>query len=463
MRSKPAIAAARWAAALVLASLVGGCNSLPRIHPDMAPRPAAVRIESARGPLSAERSQAVLETLKKRGKDTDIFERHLALEEEIAGTPLVAGNKVSLLQDGPATYAAMFTAIRQARDHIDMESYIFEDDEVGLRFSQALLERQKQGVQVNLIYDSVGALGTPADFFKPLTDAGAKVLQYHPVNPLAARAGWNVNQRDHRKLLIADGRVAFVGGINISGVYSSGSRGSAPAKSSSGLPWRDTHVQIEGPVVADFQKLFLETWQRQKGDPLPRRTYFPTLAPRGNQVVRALGGSPEEPYSAVYATLISAIGSAETEVLLSNAYFAPDPQLQDALKAAVKRGVDVQLLLPSKTDSALIFHAGRSHYDELLEAGVKIYERKSALLHSKTALIDGVWSTVGSTNLDWRSFLHNQELNAVVLGTDFGAQMKAAFERDLAQSQPITLETWRQRGLGFRMKETLARIWEYWL
>jgi cardiolipin synthase len=458
------LAAGRWAVVFILASLVVGCNSLPRIHPDMAPGPATpVQVSGAYGPLSPERSKAVLETLKKRGEDTSIFQRRLALEEAVAGTPLVAGNKVVLLQDGPATYAAMLVAIRAARDHIDMESYIFEDDEVGERFSQALLARQRDGVQVNLIYDAVGALHTSPDFFKPLTDAGAKVLQYNPINPLAARSGWNVNQRDHRKLLITDGRVAFLGGINISGVYSSSSRGSAPTQSASGLPWRDTHVQIEGPVVADFQKLFLETWQHQKGEPLPRRNYFPTLPKRGNQVVRALGASPDEPYSAIYATLISAIDSAESEVLLSNAYFAPDPQLREALKSAVKRGVDVKLLLPSKTDSALIFHAGRSYYDELLEAGIKIYERKSALLHSKTVLVDGVWSTVGSTNLDWRSFLHNQELNAVVLGAEFGNQMKAAFERDLAESQPITLSQWRQRGLGFRMKEALARMWEYWL
>jgi cardiolipin synthase len=458
------LAAGRWAAVFILVCLVVGCNSLPRIHPDMAPsRAPAVEVAGA-GPLSAARSKEVLAALKKHGQETGIFERHLALEEAVAGTPLVTGNKVVLLQDGPATYAAMLVAIREARDHIDMESYIFDDDATGERFSQALLARQRQGVQVNLIYDAVGALHTSPEFFKPLTDAGAKVLQFNPVNPLEARAGWNVNQRDHRKLLITDGRIAFLGGINISGVYSNGSKGSTPSrKSPDGLPWRDTQLQVEGPVVADFQKLFLETWQHQKGDPLPRRNYFPTLPKRGNHVVRAIGGSPDEPYSAIYATLISAIDSAETEILLSNAYFAPDPQLREALKNAVRRGVEVRLLLPSKTDSALIFHAGRSYYDELLEAGIKIYERKAALLHSKTALIDGVWSTIGSTNLDWRSFLHNQELNAVVLGADFGNQMKAAFERDLAESQPITLEQWRQRGLGFRMKEAWARMWEYWL
>jgi len=457
----------RWviAGALCLGGLAA-CNTLPRITPDMALRPARqVQVQGMHGPLSAARSKAILDGLKSRGADSDIFNSHLALEEALAGSPLVAGNKVVLLQDGASTYEAMLAAILDARDHINMETYILEDDEVGRRFADALLARQQRGVQVNLIHDAVGSLGTPREYFQRLTDGGVRVLEYGPVNPLTARAGWNVNQRDHRKLIVVDGRVAFLGGVNISGVYSaSGSlRGSSKPRRGGVLPWRDTHLQIEGPVVGEFQKLFIETWERQKGDPLAPRNYFPAPVNRGKEVVRALGGAPEEPFSAIYATLISAIDNAEIEVLLTNAYFAPDPQLLAVLKAAVKRGVDVRLLLPSATDSALIFHAGRSYYDELLRAGVKIYERHEALLHSKTALIDGVWSTVGSTNLDWRSFLHNQELNAVVLGPEFGAQMRAAFDRDLAASNPIILEQWERRGLDLRLKETFARLWAYWL
>jgi cardiolipin synthase len=183
----------------------------------------------------------------------------------------------------------------------------------------------------------------------------------------------------------------------------------------------------------------------------------------GKEVVRAIGSSPDEPYSLIYATLISAIHSAETEVLLTNAYFAPDPQLLDALKRATARGVDVRLLLPSHSDTWLVLHAGRAYYTELLRGGIKIYERQEALLHSKTVLIDGVWSSVGSTNLDWRSFLHNQELNAVILGPEFGSQMRAMFDKDLAASLPITLEQWQQRPIDMRMKELLGRMWEYWL
>ena len=441
------------------------CSSLPTLVPDLARRTGPpVQLEGSRGPLSAAQSKAILDRLQGGAKDTDIFDRHLALEEAIVGSPLTTGNQVRLLQDGPATYQAMFAAILAARDHINLETYILEDDDVGQRFAQALMDKQQQGVQVNLIRDSVGTLGTPAAFFQRLADSGVKVLEFNPVNPLAARKGWELNQRDHRKLLIVDGRTAFLGGINMSSVYSGGSsRQGSGARADGSLAWRDTDLQLQGPVVAEFQKLFLATWEAQKGAPLPARNYFPAPESAGRHVVRAIGSSPDEPYSLIYATLLSAIGSAETSVHLTNAYFAPDPQLLAALEAAARRGVDVTLILPSQTDSWLVFHAGRGYYDQLLRAGVKIYERRGVILHSKTALIDGVWATVGSTNLDWRSFLHNQELNAVVLGAEFGSQVQAMFDKDLAASDAIDLEQWQRRSLDLRLKELFARAWEYWL
>ena len=369
-----------------------------------------------------------------------------------------------MLQDGPATYQAMLAAILAARDHINMETYILDDDEVGQRFAQALIDKQRQGVQVNLIRDSVGTLGTPRSFFQRLTDSGIRVLEFNPMNPLLARKEWELNQRDHRKLLIVDGRTAFLGGINISSVYSGGSSSQGMRPRPAGSPaWRDTDLQLQGPVVAELQKLFLATWDAQKGEPLAAKNYFPPPGSAGRQVVRAIGSSPDEPYSLIYATLLSAIASAETSVHLTNAYFAPDPQLLAALEAAAARGVDVTLILPSQTDSWLVFHAGRGYYEQLLRAGVKIHERRDVILHSKTALIDGVWATVGSTNLDWRSFLHNHELNAVVLGAEFGHQVQAMFDKDLAASDAITLEHWQRRPLNLRLKELLARVWEYWL
>lgn len=457
-------------AVLGLAGLIGlarltCCASLPTLVPDLARRPGPpVQLEGARGPLSAAQSKAILDRLASRGQDTSIFDRHLALEEAIVGSPLTTGNRVVLLQDGPATYRAMLSAILAARDHINLETYILDDDDVGQRFAQALIDKQRQGVQVNLIRDSVGTLGTPVAFFERMADSGIKVLEFNPVNPVEARKDWELNQRDHRKLLIVDGRTAFLGGINISSVYSGGSSSGGMRARPAGTPaWRDTDLQLEGPVVAELQKLFLATWESQKGAPLAEKNYFPRLESAGREVVRAIGSSPEEPYSLIYATLLSAIESAETSVHLTNAYFVPDPQLLAALEAAAGRSVDVKLILPSQTDSWLVFHAGRRYYDRLLRAGVKIHERRGGILHSKTALIDGVWATVGSTNLDWRSFLHNYELNAVVLGADFGRQVQAMFDKDLAASDAIALEQWQRRPLRVRVKELLARAWEYWL
>ena len=448
---------------------VSACSSLPVISPDVVrARSSALPMQGAKGMLTEAQSKAVIDRLKARGADSSLLDRHLAFESELVGSPLTTGNQVRLLQDGPATYDAMFAAITAARDHINMETYLLEDDEIGQRFARLLITKQQQGVQVNLIRDSAGTFNTPATFFKRLTDAGVKVLEYNPVNPLQARKVWELNQRDHRKLLIVDGQVAFLGGINISSVYSGGSfkqraRSSDPSADPTALAWRDTDVQLRGPVVAEFQKLFIATWQSQKGDALAVRNYFPKLEAAGRDVVRALGSAPEDEFSLIYATLLSAIANAEKSVYLTNAYFAPDPQLLAALKAAVARGVDVRLILPSRTDSWLVFHAGRGYYEELLRAGVQIYLRRGVILHSKTALIDGVWATVGSTNLDWRSFLHNRELNAVILGAEFGTQIKAMFDKDLAESDQLTVEAWQKRPIEMRAKELFARVWEYWL
>ena len=452
--------------ALLTAAMLGlSCSSLPTIVPDLAQGPARpVPISGAHGPLSAAQSRAILQRLQRGGQPTDIFSRHLALEEAIVGSPLTTGNAVRLLQDGPATYRAMLDAIAAARDHINMETYILDDDAVGHQFAQALLDKQAQGVQVNLLRDSAGTFGTPAVFFQRLSDAGVQVLEFNPVNPLVAREGWQWNQRDHRKLLIVDGRMAFLGGINISSVYSGGSFGKArKVDPDAALAWRDTDLQLQGPVVAELQKLFLAAWQGQQGPPLRPRAYFPPLPAMGTQVVRAIGSSPEEAFSLIYATLLSAIGSAETSVHITNAYFAPDPQLLQALVTAVARGVEVTLILPGRTDSWLVFHAGRSHYAHLLKAGVRIFERRGVVLHSKTALVDGVWATVGSTNLDWRSFLHNHELNAVILGAEFGQQVQTMFERDLRASDAIELAAWERRSPALRVQEWFGRMWEYWL
>jgi cardiolipin synthase A/B len=465
--------------ALALAGLanvaISGCAPLPRAVPDLALREPAgpVKIVGARGPLSPARTQRVLEGLKSEpGDDNAVLDRHIAIETQLTGRPLVADNQVTLLENGEATYRAMLEAIASARRHIDMETYILQDDETGRRFADALIAKRREGVRVNLLYDSVGTLDTPKEFFERLKAEGIQLVEYNPINPAQAKAGWDVNERDHRKQLIVDGEVALLGGINISGVYSGGSFKDRPRKTgkdgkpdAKSLPWRDTDLRIEGPVVAEFQKIFLDTWGQQNGPPLQAEDYAPRppRQAKGRQVVRAIASSPRDTDSAIYQTLMSSIAHAEREIWITTAYFVPDPQLLDALKEAARRGVDVRLILPRHSDVPLVLSAGRRHYGELMRAGVKLYERRAVLLHAKTAVIDGVWSTVGSTNLDWRSFVHNQELNAVVLGAEFGGQMKAAFERDLSSSDPVTLEAWQNRPLKQRFSEWMGQLLQYWL
>lgn len=428
-------------------------------------RRRAARFKSELGPLSQKQSAAIIAELRRKSGNLDILDRQITLEQQIAGGPLVVGNQVVLLQDGPATYAAMFAAIREARTHINVESYIVEDGEIGTQFADLLIERQRQGVQVNLIYDSLGAFGTKKTFFARLSAAGIAVLEFNPLDPRPRRKSWQLNHRDHRKLMVIDGRTAFLGGINLSSAYSSGSfprrSGTGRAEGAGaevGAGWRDTDIQIDGPVVADFQKLFLATWAKQGGPPLDATEYLPPLTPQGPELVRAIGSTPDDPYSRIYLTLISAIMNAEKQVCLTNAYFVPDPQLLKALLDAARRGVDVELILPSHSDSALTFHAGRSYYTRLLKGGVKIHERRGSTLHAKTGVIDGVWSCVGSSNLDWRSALDNDEVNAVMVGRAFATQMLNAYGRDRLESDLIDLKTWERRAPVLRLKEWGARL-----
>jgi cardiolipin synthase len=456
---------------LLVFNMLAACSTLPNVDylraGQLVPRQSPT-IVSARGELPPARKQALLDAMAARVGPTDILKKHLAAEEAISGAPLVAGNKVVLLDDGPATMRAMTNAVRGARDHVNLQTYIFEDDEVGRALADLLIQKRTAGVQVTVIYDSVGAIGTPPEFFDKMRAAGIRALEYNPINPLKAQRNWDINQRDHRKLLIVDGRVAFTGGVNISKVYGKSSvmaskRKHAQPKDAKEAAWRDTHMQIEGPVVAEFQKMFMDTWQRQTDTPLSGAQFFPPLKPEGTALVRALGSTAEKADYTIYKTYISALAHADNYAHLTTAYFVPDRQIVQAMKDAARRGVDVKIIFPSFADHTMILYASRSYYDELLAAGIRVYERNVAMLHAKTAVVDGVWSTIGSTNLDMRSFLHNDEINAVILNVDFASRMEALFERDLKESTEITAENWSRRGIGQRLREWAVRMLEYWL
>jgi cardiolipin synthase len=453
---------------LLSVSILGmgsGCATLPNVSEKIDAAPTAQeprQIVSAKGLLSPKQSKAIMERLKRCVDPTDILERYTAVVESVTESPMTKGNKVTLLADGQAAYAAMFKAMQSARDHINLETFIIDDDDVGREFSDLLLKKQAEGVQVNLIYDSVGSYTNPAAFFQRLRDGGIQVVEFNPINPLKARGNWLLAYADHRKILIVDGKIAITGGINISSVYSSKLSGRHEAKGTP-LPWRDTDVQIEGPAVAELQKFFLDTWSKQNGPKLSERNYYPKMKEEGNALVQVIGSTPGADNRITFIAYVAAITFAEHSIHLTNAYFIPDDQILKAFTDAARRGVDVKIILPGTTDSTLALDAARYNYSGLLESGVKIYERRNALLHAKTAVIDGVWSTVGSTNMDYWSLLSNDEVNAVVLNRQFAAEMEKTFAKDLVESHQIKWEEWKERPLFSKMREWFAHLFDHWM
>jgi len=453
---------------LLLVSILGtssGCAALPNVSEKIDAAPTAQepqQIVSAKGLLSPKQSKAIMERLKRSVAPTDILERHIAVVESVTESPLMKGNNVALLADGQATYAAMFKALQNAKDHINLETYIMEDDDVGRKFADLLLQKQAEGVQVNLIYDSVGSIKTPIAFFQRLRDGGIQVVEFNPINPLKAREQWELAHRDHRKILIIDGKVAIIGGINISEVYSSRPLRRKQNKKAP-IRWRDTDIQIEGPAVSEFQKLFLETWLTQKGPKLSERNYFPDLRGKGNALVRVIGSTPGQTNRTPFVVYVSAITFAAHSIHMTNAYFIPDDQIVKALTDAAERGVDVKIILPGITDSQLALYSQRYYYSKLLKSGVKIYEHSTSLLHAKTAVVDKVWSTVGSTNMDNMSLLTNDEVNAVILGHEFAVEMEKMFVSDLANSRQIQWAEWKKRPWFQRIRAWFVHLFSRWM
>ncbi len=399
----------------------------------------------------------------------NLLNRHLQVMAEFDEVDLYAHNETRLLIDGPAAYASMFQAIEQARGSILLQSYIIEDSAISQRLAAVLKRKKADGVAVAVLYDAVGSIGTPEGFFDDLRASGIFTCAFNPVNPLKRLGYWDITHRDHRKILAVDRQVGFTGGMNISAVYTSGSFGGSRQRrvdDPKRVGWRDTQVRIAGPAVAPLEDLVRATWQQQGCEgPLPPLPQVASGSPRqqataGGDVVRIVASSPDVDDGRIYAMLLNAIDTASVSIHLTMAYFAPGPDMVDALCDAAARGVAVRLILPSVSDFKPVLYAGQSYYDQLLESGVQLYELDDAVLHAKTAVIDGVVSTVGSSNMDWRSLAANNEVNAVIFGQAFGQAMTRMFEADLARSTRITAERWAERPVWQRTKERLARLWE---
>ncbi len=437
--------------------------------PSAAARPSnqavAAQVQSTgpRGRLSKAQREQMLAQLGQQGGANRV-NRHLTAMAQMGDVDLHVQNQARLLVDGPATFQSMFEAIEAARQAVLLQSYIIDDSEIAQRLAALLARKRAQGVQVLMLYDSVGSIGTSEAYFEGLRAAGIATCAFNPLNPLKRMGYWDISHRDHRKILAVDRQVGFVGGINISAVYSSGSFSrtrAAPADPRDG-GWRDTQVRLEGSAATALDDLVRQTWTRQgcQGALPPVSKPAASKLAAGPHVVRIVPSSPTDESSRIYTLLLTAIDTSQHSIYLTMAYFAPGQDMIDALGDAARRGVDVQLVLPSVSDFAPVLHAGRRHYQHLLDAGVKLHELQAAVLHAKTAVIDGVVSTVGSSNMDWRSFVGNDEVDAVILGEDFGDAMTTMFKRDVAASQHVTAQSWARRSWLQRAKEVLAGLFE---
>lgn len=460
-----------WYVIAAASFMSAACSSLPRVDPQPVAMASPPVVVARDGQQSAAKSAAEVRAVEGEGR-AKLLKHHINMLGDL-GEATTADNQVKLLVDGPATFSAMFADLARARRSILMESYIFEDKGLGRRMGDLLKRKAEEGVQIWLIYDAVGSLTTPQSFFSELQKSGIRVCEFNPVSSNFPLRPDKLNHRDHRKIVVVDSSVAYTGGVNISDVYSAGSssflsRGSGsddkegedgPAKRG----WRDTSVRVEGPAVADFSILFSGTWKRQGCEQPPASIPRQATPIAGDRLVTVLGSTPADTEPRIYRALLTAIAGARRSIHMSMSYFVPDGQTVDFLEAAARRGVDVALVLQGKSDSELTLRAGQSYYDSLLAAGVRIYERRDTLLHAKTTVIDGVWSTIGSSNVDWRSFLHNDEVNVIVFGAEFAAEMEDLFRYDIAHAERITPAEWEQRGLWRRVEEGFSRLFEYWL
>ena len=341
----------------------------------------------------------------------------------------------------------MLQTIEKATETIHLEMYIFRSDQTGWCFADALAKKATEGVVVKLIYDSLGSLTSSEEMFLTMEKAGVEIFEYHPIAPW--NPGWRLRKRDHRKILVVDGRCGFVGGINIGDEYTASDDGEEG--------WRDTHIKLEGPAVRELQQIFLSTWvKNKKAKSTPHPSYYPDLPPVGDLPVSLVSSQGMKGKNQIKQAYLDAIRRAEERICITNSYFVPPPSVLREIKLAARRGVQVFILVPQKSDVPLIDYACRALYTKLLRWGVRIFEWERSILHAKTAVIDGHWSTVGSYNMDQLSFAYNLEVNVVVKGKGFGKEMEAMFWEDLKQSREVLAQEWTRRNAFQKILENTS-------
>ncbi|HEY7112055.1 MAG TPA: phospholipase D-like domain-containing protein [Thermoanaerobaculia bacterium] len=368
------------------------------------------------------------------------------LLQKIDDGPVLAGNRVQPFFRGDEVFAAMCRDIGLAQSEILLESYILRDDTTGRGFLEALAAARSRGVTVRVLADSFGSFPTRRAFWKEMRARGISVRLFNPIFPQL----WLQPFRDHRKILVVDRRIAYTGGMNIADEY-----GSAPVGSRRG-PWRDTHARVEGPTAWDMAVVFCEAWRWAGGDHFE---LAPIEAPvDGGVRILTLESRPGRGHGETASTLAAIAGASRRRLWITNAYFAPRARALDILGAAARRGVDVRLLLPGRTDVPIVRHAGHGYFADLLARGVRIFEYRPAILHAKTLVADDRLCLAGSTNLDFRSFHFNAECNLVIFDAEVGGVFARAFEKDLEGAEEITAERWRRRSLLHAAADAAARL-----
>lgn len=374
-------------------------------------------------------------------------DRLISLAQRVTGSLAVGGNRLKLLKNAVETYPAMLTCIGSARHHVHLEFYIFRSDNTGLSFVSALERAARRGVEVRLLLDAVGCGNTDLTVFDGVRRHGGRVELFSPAR--LSRFP-RMNFRNHRKIVVVDGHTAFAGGINIGDEYL--------GKNERLGPWRDTHLLVNGPAARYVQQTFLEDWCFVTGEVVDGIDYFRDVQPMGDAIVQVVPSGPDLEWGALHQTLFRAIAASTERVHITSPYFIPDDSMMDALTSAALAGVDVTLLMPARSDLPLVAAAGRSYYRELLAAGVKVYEFLGGFIHAKTFVVDRWAASVGSANMDIRSFRLNYEINLLVYDELFASELEALFARDLKRARPVSLEEYVNRPLEKRLLEGTARV-----
>lgn len=364
-------------------------------------------------------------------------------------SPLTGNNRVTLLNNGEEKFPMLIQALEQARHHIHFEYYIYEEGDIGNRIAEVLKRKAQEGVSVKMIVDGVGSLGLSKAFFQDLKATGVHIVEFMPV--LFPSFTSKINYRNHRKIVVVDGMIGFTGGINISDRYIN--NGKYPTY------WRDTHVRIEGEAVKTLQFLFLLSWQFvTQEEILPESQFFPEFTPKGKDLVQINASGPDWELASIMDSFFLAICSARKKVSIATPYFIPNESIMDAIITASKSDIQVDIIIPDIADSWIVESATKSFIKQLLEADVNVYLYKKGFLHSKVIIIDENFASVGSANMDYRSFDLNHEVNAYFYDKIIVKQLINEFEKDKLKSQLVEWQEWKNRRLYQKLKESVCRL-----